>query len=445
MDRRLAAILAADVVGFSALVGRDEEGTVRALKGHLAALEPMIGLNGRLVKSTGDGFLAEFSSVVASVSCAVSMQLQMNQRNAAQPQALQMAFRMGVHTGDVVIDGDDILGDGVNIAARLQTLAAPGGIVVSGRVQDDVADKMDLEFQNLGEQRLKNIYRPVRAFAVVMGDLAPSRRPRRSARASHPSPCWPSTACPPVTSRTISRKGSPRISSRRSPACHGCSSSRATLPSRTWHRRRIRRIGRELGVRYVLEGSVRRADERLRVTGQLIDTETGAHIWAGRFDGETQDVFDLQDRITEAVVAAIAPEIRNAEIERAVLKRPESRDAYDHFLHALAAATGSHCRGRRGARCRDPVGLGLPDREGDAGLAEDAGLAPASGPIPSARRARWRSPRRSWSRPMPTSKRQLTPATSSRSTATISSAASPMWSAPSSSAPTASRPGARAA
>jgi adenylate cyclase len=338
LDRRLAAILAADVVGFSALLGRDEAGALRALKGHLAAIEPMIGLNGgRLVKSTGDGFLAEFSSVVAAVACAVAMQRQLAERNAAQPEGLQMAFRMGLHSGDVVIDGDDILGDGVNIAARLQQVAQPGGIVVSGRVQDDVADKMDLEFRNLGEQRLKNIQRPVRAFAVLADGAPPAALPEPE------RPSKPSVAV--LAFDNMTPGGDEDY------FAEGITEDIITALSRVpWlfviarnssfsYRGLavdIRRVGRELGVRYVLEGSVRRAGNRLRVTGQLIDAETGAHLWADRFDGEMQDVFALQDRITEAVVAAIAPEIRNAEMGRAALKRPDSLDAYDHFLRAMS-------------------------------------------------------------------------------------------------------------
>ena len=339
MDRRLAAILAADVAGFSALVGRDEEGAVRTLKGHLAAVEPVIGLNGgRVVKSTGDGFLAEFSSVVAAVSCAATIQRQLADRNASQPADRRMNFRMGVHVGDVVIDGDDILGDGVNIAARLQTVAAPGGVVVSARVHEDVADKVDMTFDDMGERQLKNIARPVRAFSIVIDGacLAPMPEPERPTR--------PSVAV--LAFDDLSRNGDEEY------FADGITEDIITALSRVpWlfviARNSsfsykglavdVRRIGRELGVRYVLEGSVRKSGARLRVTGQLIDAETGAHLWADRFDGLLEDVFDLQDRITAAVVSAIAPEIRAAEIERAVTKRPESLDAYDLFLRGQAA------------------------------------------------------------------------------------------------------------
>jgi class 3 adenylate cyclase len=161
VQRRLAAILAADIAGYSALIGIDEAGTVRALKGHMTALEPIIGLNGgRIVKSTGDGFLAEFTSVVDAVSSAAAMQRQMAKRNQDQPKDRQLVFRMGVHVGDIIVDGDDILGDGVNIAARLEGVAVPGGVAVSGRVYEDVVNKLDLAFEDLGPQELKNIARP---------------------------------------------------------------------------------------------------------------------------------------------------------------------------------------------------------------------------------------------------------------------------------------------
>lgn len=339
MDRRLAAILAADVVGFSALVGCDEAGTVRTMKGHLAALEPIVGLNGgRIVTSTGDGFLAEFPSVVAAVTCSATMQRQMTERNAAQPADRRMEFRIGVHVGDVVIDGDDILGDGVNIAARLQTVAAPGGVVISSRVHEDVADKVDLSFEDIGEQRLKNIARPIRAFAIALEQaaLAPVVEPSRPSKPSIAVLAFDNLSgdqeqdyfADGVTEDIIT--GLSRVPWLFVIARNSSFSYKGLAVD-------IRQVGRELGVRYVLEGSVRRAGQRLRVTGQLIEAESGAHLWADRFDGVVEDVFDLQDRITGAVVGAIAPVVRMTEIERATRKRPENLDAYDHFLRAQAA------------------------------------------------------------------------------------------------------------
>ncbi len=338
MDRRLAAILAADVAGYSALVGADEEGALLAFKGHMSALDPIIGLNGgRIVKTMGDGFLAEFPSVVGAVACADTMQRQMAERNAARGDGPEIQFRMGVHVGDIVVDGDDILGDGVNIAARLEGIADPGGIVVSGRVHEDVAGKLDLVYRDLGPQSLKNIARPVPVFAVRIAEAAlPAPAPARPDKPSVAVLAFDNLSSDPeqdyfadgITEDLIT--GLSRVPWIFVIARNSSFSYKGLSVD-------IRRIGRELGVRYVLEGSVRKAGNRLRVTGQLIDAETGAHIWAERYDGLMEDVFDLQDRITEAVVAAIAPEIRAAEIDRAIRKRPDSLDAYDHFLRAQAA------------------------------------------------------------------------------------------------------------
>lgn len=338
MDRRLAAILAADVAGYSALAGADEQGTLRALKGHMSALEPIINLNGgRIVKTMGDGFLAEFRSVVDAAACAETMQKHLAERNAARGDSPELRFRMGVHVGDVVVDGDDILGDGVNIAARLEGIAEPGGVVISGRVHEDIAGKVDLGFRDLGPQELKNITRPVRAFALRIATMPVSvsapvhpRKPSVAVLAfdNLSSDAEQDFLADGITEDIIT--GLSRvpwifvIARNSSFAYKGLSVD-------------IRRVGRELGVRYVLEGSIRKAGNRLRVTGQLIDAETGAHVWANRYDGVIEDVFDLQDRITEAVVGAIAPAIRQSEIGRAALGRPDSLDAYEHFMRAQSA------------------------------------------------------------------------------------------------------------
>jgi adenylate cyclase len=248
-----------------------------------------------------------------------------------------MDFRMGVHVGDIVADGDDILGDGVNIAARLESIAPPGGAVVSGRVHEDVAGKLDLAFEDLGAQELKNISRPVPAFSIRIAEAAePVAAPTRPDKPSVAVLAFDNLSSDPeqdyfadgITEDIIT--GLSRVPWIFVIARNSSFSYKGLAID-------VRRIGRELGVRYVLEGSVRKAGQRLRVTGQLIDAESGAHIWADRIDGTLEDVFDLQDRITEAVVGAIAPEIRSAEIERAARKRPESLDAYDHFLRAQAA------------------------------------------------------------------------------------------------------------
>ena len=338
MERRLAAILVADVAGYSALVGRDEAGTLAAYKGHFGAIEPVIGLHGgRVVKTMGDGFLAEFTSVVDAVSAAALMQERMAERNRDQPEERRLQFRMGVHVGDVIVDGEDILGDGVNIAARLQEIADPGGLAVSGRVYDDVVDRLDLAFSDLGPRALKNITRPVPVFA-----LAAKAPPQRQAPPARPDK--PSVAVLPFANMSPDPEQDYFADGITEDIIAGLTyvpwlfviarNSTFTYKGLSVD---VREVGRQLGVRYVLEGSVRRAGERLRVTGQLIDAETGTHLWADRYDGRLEEVFDLQDRITVAVVAAIAPEIRSAEISRAVRKRPDNLGAYDLYLRALAA------------------------------------------------------------------------------------------------------------
>lgn len=348
MDRRLAAILAADVAGFSALVGLDEEGTLRSLKGHLDAIEPIIGLNGgRIFKHTGDGFLAEFQSVVGAVACAAAVQRRIAERNVTEPRDRLITYRIGVHVGDVVIEGEDLLGDGVNIAARLEGQADPGGVLISNRVYEDVIDKLDLTFEDMGELTLKNIARPVRAHALRTESEA-----RSGAVAAHPKrPVKPSVAV--LAFENLSSDPEQDY------FADGITEDIITALSRApWlfviARNSsfsykglsvdVRQIGRELGVRYVLEGSVRKVGANLRVTGQLVDAETGAHLWANKFDGKLEDVFALQDRITDAVVAATAPQIRMAEIDRAARKRPENLDAYDHVLRAQAAINRFHFR-----------------------------------------------------------------------------------------------------
>ncbi|MDJ0947011.1 MAG: adenylate/guanylate cyclase domain-containing protein [Kiloniellales bacterium] len=342
MERRLAAILAADIASYSLLVGRDEEGTFRAYKGHLSALEPIIGFNsGRLVKSTGDGFLVEFASVVDAVACAAAMQRCMAERNQEQPNDRQLQFRIGVHTGDVIVDGDDIHGDDVNIAVRLESIAEPGGVAVSERVYDDVFNKLDLEFESLGPRELKNIAWPVRVYALAI-------ETPRDTRPALALPDKPSVAVLPFENFSSDAEQEYFADGITEDIIMALSHipwifviARNSSFSYKGLAADVRKIGRELGVRYVLEGSVRRAGDRLRVTGQLIDAGTGVHIWAERYEGRFADVFDLQDRVTEAVVGAIAPEIRAAEIARVARKPTRRLDAYDHYLRALSALNRS--------------------------------------------------------------------------------------------------------
>jgi TolB-like protein len=337
-ERRLAAILAADVAGYSRLMGADEEGTLSRLKAHQGELlNPKISEHrGRIVKTTGDGILVEFASVVDAVRCAVDIQRGMVRRNAAIREEERVAFRIGINVGDVISDGGDLFGDGVNIAARLEALADPGGICVSGRVQEDTSGKLDIAFEDQGEQQLKNIARPVRAYRVQIGDLA------RRSNLALALPDKPSIAVLPFQNMSgdaeqdyfadgmvediitaLSRFHQLFVIARNSSFVY---KSRAVD---------VKQVGRELGVRYVLEGSVRKSTNRLRITAQLIDTGTGAHLWADRFDGTIEDTFDLQDQLTSRVVGAVAPNLELAEIGRARHKPTESLDAYDYCLRGV--------------------------------------------------------------------------------------------------------------
>jgi TolB-like protein len=339
VERRLAAILAADVAGYSRLTSIDEEGTHAQLQDHLRSLvDPKIAEHrGRVVKNTGDGLLAEFSSVVDAVRCAVDVQRRMVERNAEVPQERRIEFRIGINVGDVMLDRGDIFGDGVNVAARLEGLAEPGGICVSRRVLEDVQGKLDIAFEDAGEQQLKNIARPMRVYRVRLSGETASSRP------ALPLPDKPSIAVLPF--RNIS--GDPE----QDYFADGIVEEIITALSRfrqlfviarnssfTFKGRAVdvKQVGRELGVRYVLEGSVRKAANRVRITGQLVDARTGAHLWADRFDGELEDIFDLQDRVTASVVGAIAPRLEQLEIDRAKRMPTESLDAYDYYLRGIA-------------------------------------------------------------------------------------------------------------
>ena len=340
MERRLTAILAADVAGYSRLMGADEEGTLAQLKAHRSAVvDPtIIQQRGRIVKTTGDGMLVEFASVVDALRCAVEVQRTMAERNVEVSPEKRIEFRVGIHQGDIIIDGGDIFGDGVNVAARLEGLAEPGGICVSSRVQEDAQGKLDTRFEDMGEQQLKNIERPVRVYRIRTSGAALSHRPALAL------PDKPSIAVLPFQNMS----GDPE----QDYFADGIVEDIITALSRfqnlfviarnssfTYRGRAVdvKQVSRELGVRYVLEGSVRKATNRVRITGQLIDATTGAHLWADRFDGTLEDVFDLQDQVTTSVVSAIAPKLEQVEIERAKHKPTESLDAYDYFLRGTAS------------------------------------------------------------------------------------------------------------
>ena len=340
VERRLAAILAADVAGYSRLTGLDEEGTHAQLQDHLRSLvDPKIAEHrGRVVKNTGDGLLAEFSSVVDAVRCAVDVQRGMAERNAKTPQERRIEFRIGINVGDIIIDRGDIFGDGVNVAARLEAVAEPGGICVSSRVQEDVQSKLQITFENAGEQQLKNIARPVRVYHIRLTGAAPSSRP------ALPLPDKPSITVLPFQNMSDDPEQDYFADGVVQEIITALSRFRylfviARNSSFTYKGRvvDVKQVGRELGVRYLLEGSVRKAVNRVRITGQLIDAFTGATLWADRFEGELPNIFDLQDQVAEKVVSAIAPRVFQAEIERSKRKPTENLDAYDHYLRAFAS------------------------------------------------------------------------------------------------------------
>jgi TolB-like protein/class 3 adenylate cyclase len=344
VERRLTAILAADVAGYSRLIGADEEGTLAQLKAFRKTLvDPTIAKHrGRIVKTTGDGMLVEFASAVDAARCAVEVQRGMADENTEIPQAKRIEFRIGIHLGDIIIDDNDIFGDGVNIAARLESIAVPGGISISRAVHDQVRDRINVCFDDKGEIALKNIARPVQVFAISGAKeskttVSPESKPALAL------PDKPSIAVLPFTNMSGDPEQEYFADGIVDDIITALSHFKALFviarnSSFTYKGRAVdvKQVGRELGVRYVLEGSVRKAANRVRITGQLVDTATGAHLWAERFDGGLDDIFDLQDQVTESVVGAIAPAVEKAEIERAKRKPTESLDAYALYLRGLA-------------------------------------------------------------------------------------------------------------
>jgi adenylate cyclase len=340
--RRLAAILAADMAGYSRLMGADEGGTLLAFKAIRAELvDPKVAAHhGRLVKTTGDGFLIEFSSVVDALRCATEIQVRMADRNATVSTDKRIDFRIGINVGDIVIEDDDIFGDGVNVAVRLEALAEPGGICVSARVQEDVVGKLDLAFEDMGEQQLKNIIRPVRVFRIRSGTS--------DAMAELTRPALPLHDKPSITVLPFQNmSGDPE----QEYFADGMVEEIITALSRvrwlfviarnssfTYKGQTIdvKQVGRELGVRYVLEGSVRKADGRVRITAQLIDALSGTNLWADRFDGSLEDVFDLQDKVASSVAGVIEPALQVAETSRSAGRPTDDLAAYDLYLRAYA-------------------------------------------------------------------------------------------------------------
>ncbi len=359
-QRRLAAIVSADVAGYSRLMGRDESGTLAALKALRRDLvDPRIAAHGgRIVKTTGDGLLLEFPSVVDAVSCVVEVQTEMAARGTGIADERRIAFRIGINLGDIIIDGDDIFGDGVNIAARLQEIAPPGGVCVSSRVHDDVRDRLAASFADGGVQTLKNIARPVQVWRWSPAGAAP-------AALTAPPPAEMPLALPDKPSIAVLPFDNMSTDSQQDYFTDGITEdiitelarfhelfviSRNSTFSYKGRSPDIRQVGRELGVRYVLEGSIRKAASRVRVTGQLIDAQSGAHIWAERYDRVIEDIFDVQEELTLAIVRAIAPQILDAETAKVERRRPESLSAYEIAVRANARAWESWIKSDRAQR-----------------------------------------------------------------------------------------------
>ena len=347
LSRKLAAIVVADIVGYTRLMEVDESETLNHLKAiRKELIEPKVSeYRGRIVKTTGDGMLAEFASVTDAVQSAVEVQEAMAERNASVPEDRRIQFRVGINLGEIIIEGDDIYGTGVNVAARLESIAEPGGICISGSVHEQIQSILSLGYEDLGEQTVKNISKPVRIFAV-----RPGRVEGASERSDAPVAMKAQTEAPSIAVLAFDNLSN---DPEQEYFADGMVEEIITALSRlkwlfviarnssfTYKGRAVdvRQVATELGVRYVLEGSVRKAGRRVRITGQLIDATTGAHMWADRFDGDLEDIFDLQDHIAESVVGAIEPRLRKAEIERSKRKRPENLDAYDLYLRALPHA-----------------------------------------------------------------------------------------------------------
>ena len=345
VERRLAAILAGDVAGYSRLMGIDEEGTLAVLKRHRRELvDPKIKEHrGRTVKLTGDGILVEFASVVDAVRCAVDIQRGMAERNVEVPAERRIEYRIGLNLGDIIIDDKDIYGDGVNIAARLEALAEPGGICVSRVVRDQVRDKLGFSFADMGEQQVKNIARPVRTHRILLGAEAEESINEADVSASPARPVAqkPSIAVLPFAnmsgdaeqeyfSEGITEDIITNLSRNRAFFVISRSASFTYKGSAV----DIGKMATELGVRYVVEGSIRRAGNRVRITAQLIDAETGHHLWADRYDRELADVFAVQDEIAQRIAGAIAPGIISAEIRHAQHKDLSQLDAWDRAMRA---------------------------------------------------------------------------------------------------------------
>ena len=367
VERRLAAILAADVVGYSRLMGIDEIGTLRALKGHRKeCVDPAIAAHhGRIVKTTGDGMLVEFASVIDAVGCGIAVQRSMVSRNAGVAQDRRIVFRVGINVGDVIIDGDDIFGDGVNVAARLEGICEPGGLCISRMANDQIRDKLSLAFADLGEQMMKNITRAVGVFGLAASDIAalPEQelasvpgeapvavRPQDLASSSNKErgapapmdlalPSQPSVAVLPFANMSADPSQEFFADGLAEDILTGLSRFRDlfVISRNSTFRYKgkavdVRTVARELGVHFVLEGSVRRAGDMVRVTVQLIDAATDRHVWSERYDRRLEDIFAIQDEVTSSIVATLPGRVEAAARDRAKRKPPENLAAYECVL-----------------------------------------------------------------------------------------------------------------
>jgi adenylate cyclase len=346
VERRLAAVLAADVAGYSRLMGADEEGTLGNLKAlRKAVVDPkIVEHRGRIVKTTGDGMLVEFASAVDAARCAVEIQRDVAAQNVDVPQDGRIEFRIGVHVGDIIIDDNDIFGDGVNIAARLEGIAEPGGVCISDDAQRQIRGKVDFSYSDMGFQALKNITEPMRAWHMRLESDAISLLPLHS-----PAAPVQTLALPDKPSIAVLAFQNMSGDAEQEYFADGIAEDIITALSKLrWlfviarnssfnykgHAVDIKQIGRELGVRYVLEGSVRKAGNRLRITGQLIEAATGTHLWAERYDRALEDIFAIQDEITHSIIGAIAPGILAAEIQRSQGKKTAELGQWERLMRA---------------------------------------------------------------------------------------------------------------
>ena len=345
MERRLSAILAADVAGYSRLMGRDEAGTLAALKAHRREMADgkIAEHNGRIVKLTGDGMLVEFPSVVSAVACAADIQRHMRDRNAGVPEDRRIEFRIGINLGDIIFDDNDIYGDGVNVAARIEAIATPGGVAVSGTVRDHVGKNLDLVFEDMGEQTLKNIDRPVRVYNVML-DLPAQAAPAPAAsaqpgRVGPPASEKPSIAVLPFTNMSgdaeqeyFSDGITEDIITDLSKISGLFVAGRNTAFTYKGKSVRLQDAARDLNVKFLLEGSVRKAGQRVRVNAQLIDGMSGGHLWADRYDRDLTDIFAIQDEITHTIVDQLKVRLLPSE-SRAIKQAPtDNVEAYTYYL-----------------------------------------------------------------------------------------------------------------